>query len=348
MIRRFVALVVFLVLQPGSVAWSAEPIQLEFGNWVPSTNNIAVNAFEPWKKLVEKETNGRVKVNLYHGGVLGTSKAVLSDIRGGVYHVGYMGTGYYYDTSLFKLIIGTLPFAISDPVVGGKVMSEFAEKYGKEIFDELGIKSMGILTTDAYVMFSRKPIHRLEELKNLKIRTTGKVDTQVVKNWGGVPISLATEDAYVALERGTLDVMMYIPGTAIPFRFHEVAPYVIRTDHGISVVGMIMNKAFFDKLPADLQKLFDEKLNPALINLMKNAFAKGADVAFEKMKAEFAAKGRGEIIFLSQEEKDRLIKLAEPEWVSWVNEANRRGYPGDRMMSDFKAILKKNGVRLPF
>ena len=347
-ISTFAALVTALILGAVPGVRAAEPIQLDLGNWTPSTHHLAVNAFEPWKKIVEQKTQGRVKVNVHHGGVLGTSKATLNDVKGGVYHVGLMVSGYYYDTPLFKLTIGELPFAINSSAVGAKVMTEFVDKHAKDVFDKLSIKNMGVFATDGYVMMSTRPIRRMEDLKGMKLRAAGKAWVQIGKDWGAVPTPMTTEEAYTALERGTLDVMQISPTSGMGYKYHEVAPYVTQLGAPTVVGGMIMNKAFYDKLPADLKKLFDEELNPALVNLITGSYDRGADGSYEKMREIFKAKGKGEVIALSPEERAKFVKPTEPEWAAWVKEANKRGYPGEAMMADFKAIMKKNGLALPF
>ena len=346
--RIFAGLAVALILGVVPAARAADPIQLEFGNWLPSTHPQAVNSLEPWKKLVEEKTQGRVKVNLYHAGVLGTSRAVLNDVKGGVYHVGLMVAAYYYDTPLFKLTIGELPFALTGPVIGSRIMSEFVAKHGKDVFDQLNIKNMGIFASDAYAMYSTAPIRKIEDLKGMKLRAVGKAWVQIAKDWGAVPTPMQPEEAYTALERGTLNVMQYSPTGAMSWKYYEPASYVTRLDSPIVIAGLIMNKAFYDKLPADLKKLFDEELSPALANMMVSVYEKGANQAFDRMKEIFKAKGKGEVITLSAEERVKFIKPTEPEWAAWVKEANKRGYPGEAMMADFKAILKKNGLAPPF
>ncbi len=347
-ISTFAGLVTALILGATPGAWAAEPIQLDFGNWTPSTHHLAVNAFDPWKKMVEEKTKGEVKVNVHHGGVLGTSKATLNDVKGGVYHVGLMVSGYYYDTPLFKLTIGELPFAISGSTVGTKVMVEFADKYAKDVFDPLNIRNMGIFSTDVYALFSTKPIRRVEDLKGKKIRAAGKAWVQIDKDWGAVPTPIQPEEGYTALERGTLDVMQHSPYSGLAYKYYEPAPYVTQLGAPTIIAAVIMNKTFYDKLPADLKKLFDEELNPVLINLINKSYEKGANEAYDKMREIFKARGKGEVITLSPEERAKFVKPTEPEWAAWVKEANKRGYPGEVMMADFKAILKKNGLAPPF
>ena len=324
------------------------PIELNLNNWAPSTHHLATNAFEPWKTLVEQRTNGRVKVNVYHGAVLGSSRATLNDVRGGAYEVGLMISSYYYDTPLFKLTIGELPFAITSPAAGAKVMKEFVDKYAGDAFDKLGIKNMGVFTSDPYVLMSSQPIRRIDDMRNKKVRVPGKAWVQIEKEWGAVPVSMQLEDSYTALERGTLDVMQSTPGSAVGFRYYEPAPYVTLLNAPTVVGGMIMNRAFYDKLPPELRKQFDDELNPKLIEMIAASYERSTNDAYEKMREAFRKSGKGEIISLADSERIKFVRPTEPEWAAWVKEADKRGYPGDAMMADFKAMLKKNGFAPPF
>ncbi len=111
---------------------------------------------------------------------------------------------------------------------------------------------------------------------------------------------------------------------------------------------MVMNQSFFDKLPKDLQKLFDEELNPLLIKMLVDTYAKGEKQALEKMAEYFKAKGKGEIIDPTPVQMAGFVKPAQAEWEAWVKEADKRGLPGEAMMADFKKILRSNGVEIPF
>lgn len=345
----FRSLVLLLAAGLISTTAAAQPKQItaDFGSWLPSTHPQAVNSFEPWVKLVEEKTQGRVKITLHHGGALGTSKAVLNDVKGGAYQIGLLIPTYYYDTPLFEILIGELPFAISSPELGRRVMTEFLGKYDSGSLKKLKLKSMGILASDPYALFSTSPVRTVGDLKGLKVRTS-KVWVPIVKAWGGVPTPMQPEEAYTALDRGTLDVMSYGTSGALSWKYFEVAPYVTRLVSPVTMLAMVMNQGFYDKLPSDLQKLFDEELNPALINMMVATYVKGEDEALKKMAQYFKDKGKGEVIDPTPSQMAGFIKPAKAEWASWVAEADKRGLPGEAMMADFKKILGKNGVELPF
>jgi TRAP-type C4-dicarboxylate transport system substrate-binding protein len=324
---------------------SKDVIEMNVSNFNPSTHHYAYNVYEPWAKLVEEKSGGRIKVNLYHGGTLGKSKTVPQDVAGGIADVGLVVTTYFYDTKYFPYTIGNLPYAFPDSEVASKVMTKFGEKYAMDAFEDVHYLG-NVTTTDPYDLFSTKPIKKVEDLKGLKMRVQGKNDADLIKDWGAVPVSLPLEDVYEALQKGTLDTAFYTPIGAVGNKYFEVGPYI--TKMGITVTPLIpiMNKDFYNKLPDDLKKLFDEELGPKLADLFTESYTKELEKAYQDL--EQGVKGKGEVITLTDDELNGFKVPAKRQWDSWVKEADQKGYPGEQMMDDFKKMLQEEGVSLPF
>jgi TRAP-type transport system periplasmic protein len=324
---------------------SKEVIEMNVSNFNPSTHHYAYNVYEPWKKLVEEKSDGRIKVNLYHGGTLGKSSTVLEDVGGGLADVGLVVSTYYYDTKFFPYTIGNLPFAVPDSAKGAKVMTKFGEKYAKDAFEDVHYLG-GVTTTDAYDLFATKPVKNIKDVKGLKMRVQGKGDTQVVENWGAVPVSLPLEEFYEALEKGTLDTGFYTPIGAVGNKYYEAGPYI--TKMGITVTPLIpvMNNDFYEKLPDDLKKMFDEEFGPRLSELFTESYTKEVDNAYKELEKQ--VKGKGEFITPSAGDLSGFKKSSKSVWDDWVKDADKMGYPGEEMMKEFKKLLKEEGVELPF
>ena len=126
---------------------SEEIIEMDVSNYNPSTHPWGDNVFEAWKEYVEEKTEGRVQVNVYHGGSLGGSSSVYQDVQGGMYDVGLAVANYFYDTGFFPYTIGSLPFAFTDAESTYDVLGEFGDKYAKEKLTDVVI--MGATSTDA-------------------------------------------------------------------------------------------------------------------------------------------------------------------------------------------------------
>lgn len=163
--------------------------------------------YEPWKKYVEEKTNGRVKVNIYHGGTLGGSGSVYQDVKGGIYEVGLVVANYFYDMDFFPYTVGSLPFAFTSSESTHDVLGEFAAKYTKDKLTDIVV--MDATSPDAYDIFANKPIRSVDDLKKLKMRVNGKSEPAFVESLGGVPVSLVTEGIYEGLEKKTIDIMIH-------------------------------------------------------------------------------------------------------------------------------------------
>lgn len=321
-----------------------EVIELDVNNWTSSSHHYAYNVWEPWKELVEEKTEGRVKVNIHHGSALGKSTSVYQDVRGGLYDVGLIVANYFYDTGFFPYTIGNLPFALEGPEESAAILSEFGAKYANE--DLADVIVMPATATDGYDLFSTKPIKTAEDLKGLKMRVNGKSENAFVEALGGIPVSLSTEETYEGLERGMIDTTFYTPIGGVGIRFHEPAPYVTKLAVAVTPVIPIMSKQFFDKLPEDLQTLFEEELNPVLTELFTESYEKELEASHTKLKEE--VEGRGEFIELGNSEFDNFRTLGKDAWDAWIEDANAKGYDGQAMVDDFFEMLETKGYPTPY
>lgn len=316
---------------------SDDVIELTINNWAASTHHYAYNVYEPWKELVEEKTNGQVKVNLYHGASLGKPASVYQDVKGGLYDVGLLAVAYFTDTDFFPYSIGNLPFAIDNPVQGKKVMTKFAEEYVKD--DITDVIVMDPFTSEPYNIFSTKPIKSVKDVKKLKIRGSDKSETELIKSLGGVPVSITVDDTYEGLQKNSIDATFYSPVGAVGYKFFEPAPYITKLNVAATTLIPVMNQGFYDKLPEDLQKLFDEELNPALSELFSKTYETELNEALEKL--EEAVAKRGEMMALSKEEEERFKEAGESAWDVWIKDANERGYDGEKMVEEFRHMLEE-------
>ncbi|ARK26405.1 hypothetical protein SporoP37_16665 (plasmid) [Sporosarcina sp. P37] len=320
--------------------------ELNVSNIQPSTHHYVYNVYEPWTEFVEKETNGRVKVNVYHGGTLGKPTSAFEDTRGGIADIGLVISTYYYDSIFFPYTIGNLPFAFSDSEIGSEVITNFGEKYAVDAIEEEVHYLGGSYVTDPYNLFSKDPIKKIEDISGLKMRVQGKSDVPLVEAWGGVPVSIPLDETYEALQKGTLDTAFYSTIGVLGHKYYEVAPYVMKMGTTVTPVTPIMNKDYYESLPEDLQKKFDEVLGPKLAELLSETHKKELDKAYIELGK--LIEGKGEIIELASEEEAKFKATAKTIWDDWVEEANAKGYPGDQMMEDFKKMLLEAGLQLPF
>ena len=166
-----------------------------FNNWLSSTHYIS-KAFEEWADLVDKETEGRVKIDLYHGGALGGQLAVHEDIAGGTYDIGEASMSTLEDTDAFIQSIGDLPFAFDNINTSFEVMRKFMDKYENGIYQELDLKYISNSTSQKYAIHSTKKIASVDDAKGLIINASSPKLTKVFEGWGASREGMAFAELY--------------------------------------------------------------------------------------------------------------------------------------------------------
>lgn len=307
----------------------------------PFTTQVA----EPWAEMVEKETNGVVKVNVFPGGSLGKLPTALQDIKNGVYEAGLVPPGRNEETEIFPLTIGDIPFLIESPEIAEKVLTQFTNKFLQEVFVDGTFLS--ISSTDGYQIYSNKPIRTTADIKNMKIADAGSIERiLLLQELGAVPVSLDATALYESVEKGIVDGVMYTAVGANGYRFHEVTSYLNKLNLGGNNLMFMINTEFLNSLPEDIYKMFIEKFGPEYARLMTELYLNDSEEAIAIFEEEVKAKG-GEVITPSKEEliafKAPVKKLME----AWVEKANKKGYPGQEMMDYYTGLLKEQGAIIP-
>lgn len=313
-------------------------------NTASSTHHLAVNGFDAWADLVAEETDGRITIEVHHGGSLGGNATVTEDIKGGLYDIGFVATDFSYDTEVFPWSISDLPFAFTDPAQTERIISQVVEEFAVDELNE-HVKYLGLSARDPYILISTQPINSIEDVKGLNVIVPGRITTGIVESWGATPVSVDYTESYEALQRGTSDAIAYTGASAgkSGMQYHEVAPYFIENltiTNGLQ--ALIMNKESYEGLPEDLKETFDE-LAPQLGKMMTESYV-------NELKTYKDAFDEDEVTFttLSEEEIQLFSQNGKETWEEWVELAEEKGYPGQEMVDYLIVLLEEEGVNLDF
>lgn len=327
------------------MAWADEVYEMDVNNWTSASHHYTKNVWDPWTKMVEEKTDGRVKVHVHQGSALGKSTTVYQDVRGGLYDVGVVVPNYIYDTKFFPYTIGNLPFALNGPDGAMTVLQEFVEKYAiPNLEDELVV--FQTMATDSYDIFSRDPIRSVDDFKGKKVRINGKSERPFVEALGAVPVSIPVEEIYEAFDKGMMDVAYYTPIGGYSFKFNEPAPYFSVLAVAATPLTPVMSLDFYESLPEDLQQLFDDELGPALTAMFRDSYTDLLEESHDGLRQD--AEEKGEFIELDEETISEIRQLSKGSWDAWIEDANAKGYDGEQMVEDYFALLEKHGYEKPF
>jgi len=319
--------------------------EFDFNNFTASNGAIAKQVLEPWAQMVEQKSNGRVKINLYHGGALGASTAVLKDVRGGVYDMGLIFSVYYSDSELYPITIGDLPFALGDDIEQNtRVIKAFYERYKDKMLQ--GVVPMGIASAAPSYIFAKTPIRSVDDLKGKKMRATGAADVDIYRAWGATGVQVALEELYDSLAKGIIDGVITSAAQGRDTHLAEVAPYM--TDVAFRVIQTIpiINEAAWNELPDDLKRLFEEELFQDLLDLIIKQNIE--DTTKGKDDIRKMVEGKGEVFPMDPAELTRLKATVKVAWDKWAENAPKWGYNYDELLNAYKEDLAKEGMSLPF
>lgn len=149
----------------------------------------------------------------------------------------------------------------ADIVQARKVADAMVPVANKEL-ERLGIKLVATYPFSGQMLFCRKPVASLADLKGLKVRTNGPSAADLMKGLGAQPVSLAFGEVYTALERGTVDCGITGAGSGNGVKWPEVTTHLYTLPLSWSTSGYFVNLAWWNKLDpavrAQFEKTFSE------------------------------------------------------------------------------------------
>ncbi|MBP1734840.1 MAG: TRAP-type C4-dicarboxylate transport system, periplasmic component [Deltaproteobacteria bacterium] len=307
-------------------------ISLKLANFFPPDNKISV-VMDQWCKEVEKRTNGAVKVTQFTGGTLTPPAQTYISVTRGVTDIGL--SFFSYTMGRFPIMEALdLPLGYRSAYVATKLANEFYKKFKPKELDE--VKVLFLTTSPPHMLFAKKPVKNLEDLKGLKIRSTG-TSAKVVAALGGVPVSMPMSEAYDALSKG---VAQGIIGPYEPMKGFRLAEVVDNsTEYGSAYVNanyIVMNKDKWNSLPANIQKII-EQINDEWVEKMGKLW----DELDKEGKDVFLQKG-GKAVVLSKEENAKWSAKLRPILDEYVAGMKAKGLPADEALKFCQDYLAKN------
>jgi TRAP-type C4-dicarboxylate transport system substrate-binding protein len=182
-----------------------------------------------------------------------------------------------------------------------------------------------------------KEVKRLEDIKNLKIRTPSREMSDAVKGMGAVPVPIPGLGMTEAMMRGVIDGALAPWSIALAIRQIDVATSHTEAAFSQPVLGMFMNKAAYAKLAPESKKAIDGTTG------MKLAAEFGKKWEDDDTPGLNKAKSLGHPVnVLSEAESARWAKAAEPVIQAWIKEMTEKGHPGKDLVADAKALIAKH------
>jgi len=310
----------------------AKPIELSYSIFFPAPHKQTVLATE-WAQEIEKRTGGAVKITLFPGGTLTPADKCYDGVVKGISDIGM--SVFAYTRGKFPLTeVIDLPLGYKSGVAATRLINLYRSKFQPKEFDE--VKVMYLHAHGPGLLHTKKPVRRLEDLKGMKIRSTG-LSAKVAAALGGVPVAMPMGETYDALSRGVVDGSMAPLEALEGWKWGEVVKYTSESVGAAYSTGffVVMNKEKWNSLPPAVQKVI-EQVNKEWIEKTGRLWE-----AIDKSGRDYSLKRGNEIILLPKEEDERWARAVQPILDDYVASMKEKGLPGEEALKFCVSQLKK-------
>jgi C4-dicarboxylate-binding protein DctP len=280
-----------------------QPVVIKFSHVVAENTPKGKGALK-FKELAEERAKGRVKVEIYPNSSLFKDGEEMEALQLGSVQMLAPSLAKFGPLGVREFEVFDLPYMFDNfdelhKVTGGPV--------GAALFKKLegkGLVGLAYWDNGFKMMSANKPIRVPADYKGLKMRIqSSKVLGDQIKALGAIPQVMAFSEVYQALQTGVVDGTENPPSNFYTQKMQEVQKYLAMTDHGVIEYAVIVNKKFWDGLPADLRG--------TLTGAMKDATAFANDIAKRENDEALEAvrkSGKTQILTLTAAEKAAMKK----------------------------------------
>ena len=310
-------------------------VNIRFSTWhVPAGADVQ-KLWIPMLEEMKKRSDGRITYSMYAGGALGKGPEHYDIVKTGLSDIGY---------ATLSWTPGRFPLTdvLSSPIVcpakwkGAEAGMAMHENLLHTEFDD--VKVLHINNCVMAHLWTTKKVTSLDDMKGMKIRSPGGLQTKAIEALGATPIFMSLGDVYLSMETGVIDGVVTCPALVKAFKLYEVTKYGVPTSFGCVSEGLFANKRFWDKLPDDLKLIIED--------VGRNAY-KVAGI-FDEHWYDDTMAGFGEkieIVKLSDVEQkvwnDKLSTMLS----QWATGLEAKGLPAKKALMMFKKELKKVDVK---
>lgn len=218
-----------------------------------------VMGMEKFAELVESRSGGKLKVNVFPGGALGSDQANVSALQGGTLEMASMNSGIF--ASLVKdFAIYDFPFLFATPKEADAVVDG---PFGRMLHAKLEDKGLvGLAYYELgfrHITNSKRPITKVDDLAGLKLRVIpNPINIDWVSALGANPTPMPFPELYAALEQKAVDGQENPVATINAAKFYEVQKHLALTNHQYNPQSVVISKKFWDGLTGDEKKIVQD------------------------------------------------------------------------------------------
>jgi C4-dicarboxylate-binding protein DctP len=295
------------------------PIIIKFSH-VVATDTPKGKASEKFKELADKYTGGKVKVEIYPNSTLYKDKEELEALQLGSVQMLAPSNSKFGPLGIREFEVFDLPYILPDLKTLRKVTEGPLGARLLKLLEPKGITGLAYWDNGFKQMSANKKLVTPADYQGVKFRIqSSRVLQAQFKALGSLPQVMAFGEVYQALQTGVVDGQENTWSNIYTQKMHEVQKYITESNHGYIGYVVIVNKKFWDDLPADIRDQLTKAMKEATDFNNTQSQKENEDAL-----AEIRKSGKSEIIKLTPEQDEAMRKAMEPVY---KDAAGRVGQP---------------------
>ncbi len=324
-------MLMLLALAPAGYA-AAPAIKLTYSIFFPPSHGQC-QAAAAWAEEIGKRTNGQVQIQVFPAGTLTKAKQCYDGVVNGISDIGM--SVFAYTRGRFPVMEALdLPLGYPSGLVATRTANAFYEKFQPKELSQ--VKLLYLHAHGPGLLHTKRPVQTMADLQGMKIRSTG-LSAKIVEKLGGVPVAMPQPSTYEALQKGVVE------GTFGPIEVLKgwKQGEVIKSTTDCKSVGyttamfVVMNRSKWEKLPADVQKIFTE-VSREWIDVHGRTWDKNDEEGLA-----FTLSLGNQVIPLSDAESAKWKGAVQPIIDSYVQTANGKGLAGDDYVKALNEMISR-------
>ena len=282
-VRRFAFAAAAALLAATAAHAQIQDRTFKFATQNPKGHPI-VMGMEKFAEIVTAKSGGKIKINLFPGGVLGGDAPNVSALQGGTIEMVVLNSGILASQEK-EFGIYDFPFMFAnakeaDTVVDGPFGRSMHQKLESKGIVGLAYWELGFRN----ITNSKRPITKVDDISGLKLRVIpNAINVDWVKALGANPTPLAFPEVYAALEQKAIDGQEN-PVTVINAnKFYEVQKNLVISNHQYNPQSVIFSKKVWDTLSNDEKKILSDAAAEAA-KFQRQASRDAAGTALDNLK----------------------------------------------------------------
>jgi TRAP-type C4-dicarboxylate transport system substrate-binding protein len=326
---------------PSLSALAQQTVTLKFHTFMAPQSNVWINMHKAWMSKVEAESGGRIKFEGYPAMQLGGTPVQLYDqAKDGVVDIVWTLPGN--NAGRFPRIeVFELPFMMSNAEATSKAYWEYVQTMAPDEFKDVQVIALHV-HGPGVIHTVDKAVKTAADMKGLKMRAPTRQVTKLMGILGATPVGMPLPGIPDALSKGTINGCV-IPWEVVPsVKVQELTKFHAEFDPAggalyTTTFVMAMNKAKYNSLPPDLKKVIDNNSGLATSAWLGKVQQAG-DAAGRK-----TASDRNNVIFtVGAEEAQEFRRKSRPIEVDWVEDMNKKGFDGKKLLETARSLIEKN------